>query len=177
MYKKIIVVFSSVLIVITSVLLVFFFKTTFNRPEISIISSFKEKLNFFKNISMDNKRQQTKQKDKNNSFRIIRCKENKIENEYFIQLKEKADYSECEKIKDSDKKGECVNEKLKKTAEKEQKAIIEFLENNSIEYKSFWVNNSIYLKNVTNEERLKKIYDMFSNKIESIKEGCSLTLH
>lgn len=104
------------------------------------------------------------------TLQVVRCKGEKIENEYLLVLQPIPDASHCEDL-DWEQRGKCVFEYLQELSEKAQKEIIEHLNANSVNYETFYINNSILLKNI-DERQLQLIYNQFKDKIEHIRERC-----
>lgn len=79
------------------------------------------------------------------------------EMECLLVLKEQADVDFSNKIHTKEQKGEYVFATLKNHAEKKQLRLVDFLKNEKIEHRSFFIVNAIYVR--TSLENLRKLAD------------------
>jgi serine protease AprX len=70
----------------------------------------------------------------------------KGETEFLIYLKQQADLSEAEQFTNKTDKGRYVYEELTRTAELTQKPLLEYLTEQGVEHRSFWIANLIWVR-------------------------------
>ena len=102
---------------------------------------------------------------------ICRCGNSKATGEYMLLIKKQGDVSKCADKAGKVEKGTCVSNELQSVAEKDQKEIINHLEQNGFMHRDFWITNQILVSNIT-EEEIDIIYHLFADKINRIDETC-----